>query len=163
MKQRFSTTKPSDHSVLHNDVGIFHRCIVPRAHCSTEPCIHHSHWQGKRGWFTYNLVDHAARVWSPLHTAANTCNGPWRFPAENEMRAGLVADTRESLSLLHLFTMIGLGQILVFAFVCLLSTHDNLLSGTIFFCSLLLECDLLAKKVPGRAPFSQHNIFRNWT
>ena len=32
-----------------------------------------------------------------------------------------------------------------------------------FFCSLLLECDLLAKKVPGRAPFSQHNIFRNWT
>ena len=33
----------------------------------------------------------------------------------------------------------------------------------LFFCSLLLECDLLAKKVPGRAPFSQHNIFRNWT
>ena len=33
----------------------------------------------------------------------------------------------------------------------------------VFFCSLLLECDLLAKKVPGRAPFSQHNIFRNWT
>ena len=30
-----------------------------------------------------------------------------------------------------------------------------------FFCSLLLECDL-AKKVPGRAPFSQHDIFRNW-
>ena len=36
-------------------------------------------------------------------------------------------------------------------------------SRDVFFCSLLLECDLLAKKVPGRAPFSQHNIFRNWT
>ena len=32
-----------------------------------------------------------------------------------------------------------------------------------FFCSLLLECDLLAKKVPGRAPYSQHNMIRNWT
>ena len=37
------------------------------------------------------------------------------------------------------------------------------LSDGVFFCSVLLECDLLAKKVPGRAPFSQHNIFRNWT
>ena len=33
----------------------------------------------------------------------------------------------------------------------------------IFFCSSLLRCDLLAKKVPGRAPFSQHVIIRNWT
>ena len=32
-----------------------------------------------------------------------------------------------------------------------------------FFCSSLLRCDLLAKKVPGRAPFSQHIIIRNWT
>ena len=32
-----------------------------------------------------------------------------------------------------------------------------------FFCSLLLECDLLAKKVPGGTPYSQHNIIRNWT
>ena len=34
---------------------------------------------------------------------------------------------------------------------------------TIFFCSLLLRCDLLAKKVPGRAPYSQHIMIRNWT
>ena len=27
----------------------------------------------------------------------------------------------------------------------------------------LLRCDLLAKKVPGRAPYSQHIIIRNWT
>ena len=33
----------------------------------------------------------------------------------------------------------------------------------IFFCSTLLRCDLLAKKVPGRAPYSQHIIIRNWT
>ena len=33
----------------------------------------------------------------------------------------------------------------------------------LFFCSLLLECDLLAKKVPGRAPYSQHIMIRNWT
>ena len=32
-----------------------------------------------------------------------------------------------------------------------------------FFCSTLLRCDLLAKKVPGRAPYSQHIIIRNWT
>ena len=32
-----------------------------------------------------------------------------------------------------------------------------------FFRSSLLRCDLLAKKVPGRAPFSQHIIIRNWT
>ena len=32
-----------------------------------------------------------------------------------------------------------------------------------FFCSLLLRCDLLAKKVPGRAPYSQHIMIRNWT
>ena len=32
-----------------------------------------------------------------------------------------------------------------------------------FFCSLLLQCDLLAKKVPGRAPYSQHIMIRNWT
>ena len=34
---------------------------------------------------------------------------------------------------------------------------------TFFFCSTLLRCDLLAKKVPGRAPYSQHIIFRKWT
>ena len=33
----------------------------------------------------------------------------------------------------------------------------------LFFCSALLRCDLLAKKVPGRAPYSQHIIIRNWT
>ena len=33
----------------------------------------------------------------------------------------------------------------------------------LFFCSTLLRCDLLAKKVPGRAPYSQHIIIRNWT
>ena len=32
-----------------------------------------------------------------------------------------------------------------------------------FFCSLLLRCDLLAKKVPGRAPYSQHIMIRIWT
>ena len=32
-----------------------------------------------------------------------------------------------------------------------------------FCCSLLLRCDLLAKKVPGRAPYSQHIMIRNWT
>ena len=32
-----------------------------------------------------------------------------------------------------------------------------------FFCSLLLRCDLLSKKVPGRAPYSQLIIIRNWT
>ena len=32
-----------------------------------------------------------------------------------------------------------------------------------FFCSLLLRSDLLAKKVPGRAPYSQHIMIRNWT
>ena len=35
--------------------------------------------------------------------------------------------------------------------------------GGFFFCSTLLRCDLLAKKVPGRAPYSQHIIIRNWT
>ena len=35
--------------------------------------------------------------------------------------------------------------------------------GYLFFCSTLLRCDLLAKKVPGRAPYSQHIIIRNWT
>ena len=38
--------------------------------------------------------------------------------------------------------------------------HDEL---HFFFCSTLLRCDLLAKKVLGRAPFSQHVIIRNWT
>ena len=32
-----------------------------------------------------------------------------------------------------------------------------------FFGSLLLECDLLAKKVPGGTSYSQRNIIRNWT
>ena len=32
-----------------------------------------------------------------------------------------------------------------------------------FFGSTLLRCDLLAKKVPGRTPYSQHIIIRNWT
>ena len=32
-----------------------------------------------------------------------------------------------------------------------------------FVCSLLLRCDLLAKKVPGRAPYSQHIMIRIWT
>ena len=39
--------------------------------------------------------------------------------------------------------------------VCLLSVF--------FFCSVLLRCDLLSKKVPGRAPYSQLIIIRNWT
>ena len=34
---------------------------------------------------------------------------------------------------------------------------------TTFFCSTLLRCDLRKKKVPGRAPYSQHIIIRNWT
>ena len=33
----------------------------------------------------------------------------------------------------------------------------------LFFCSMLLRCDLLAKKVPGRAPYSQHIMIRIWT
>ena len=33
----------------------------------------------------------------------------------------------------------------------------------LFFGSLLLECDLLAKKVPGGTPYSQHIMIRNWT
>ena len=42
--------------------------------------------------------------------------------------------------------------------------HDQTMrSKRFFFCSLLLECDLLAKKVPGRAPYSQHIMIRNWT
>ena len=32
-----------------------------------------------------------------------------------------------------------------------------------FFCSMLLRCDLLAKKVPGRAPYSQRIMIRIWT
>ena len=36
-------------------------------------------------------------------------------------------------------------------------------ASTFFFCSLLLECDLLAKKIPGRTLYSQHIIIRNWT
>ena len=39
-------------------------------------------------------------------------------------------------------------------------THRWDLDSSIFFCSLLLECDLLAKKVPGGTPYSQHNIIR---
>ena len=53
---------------------------------------------------------------------------------------------------------------------CNLNTPDFLaagpvskLQGSFFFCSTLLRCDLLAKKVPGRAPYSQHIIIRNWT
>ena len=34
--------------------------------------------------------------------------------AEDEVRAGGCVDSRESLSLFHLFTMIGLGHLLVF-------------------------------------------------
>ena len=41
------------------------------------------------------------------------------------------------------------------------SIHGRILN--LFFCSTLLRCDLLAKKVPGRAPYSQHIIFRKWT
>ena len=33
----------------------------------------------------------------------------------------------------------------------------------IFFCSTLLRCDLHKKKVPGRTPYSQHIMIRNWT
>ena len=36
-------------------------------------------------------------------------------------------------------------------------------TATFFFCSVLLRCDLLTKKVPGRAPYSQHIMIRNWT
>ena len=32
-----------------------------------------------------------------------------------------------------------------------------------FFCSTLLRCDLHKKKVPGRTPYSQHIMIRNWT
>ena len=39
----------------------------------------------------------------------------------------------------------------------------RIVSQCFFFCSTLLRCDLLAKKVPGRAPYSQHIIIRNWT
>ena len=41
--------------------------------------------------------------------------------------------------------------------------HDENHDENIFFCSTLLRCDLLAKKVPGRAPYSQHIMIRNWT
>ena len=40
---------------------------------------------------------------------------------------------------------------------------DHTHADFVFFCSTLLRCDLLAKKVPGRAPYSQHIIIRNWT
>ena len=40
---------------------------------------------------------------------------------------------------------------------------DSVRVACFFFCSVLLECDLLAKKVPGRVPYSQHIIIRNWT
>ena len=33
----------------------------------------------------------------------------------------------------------------------------------LFFCSTLLRCDLHKKKVPGRTPYSQHIMIRNWT
>ena len=39
--------------------------------------------------------------------------------------------------------------------VCLRSNGANK-GASIFFCSLLLRCNLLAKKVPRRAPYSQH-------
>ena len=42
-------------------------------------------------------------------------------------------------------------------------TTDGTPAAQLFFCSTLLRCDLLAKKVPGRAPYSQHIIIRNWT
>ena len=43
--------------------------------------------------------------------------------------------------------------------------HDNGFGVSIVFFlrSVLLRCDLRAKKVPGRAPYSQHIIIRNWT
>ena len=34
---------------------------------------------------------------------------------------------------------------------------------SVFFCSTLLRCDLHKKKVPGRTPYSQHIMIRNWT
>ena len=43
------------------------------------------------------------------------------------------------------------------------SFNSHHFSRCLFFCSTLLRCDLLAKKVPGRAPYSQHIIFRKWT
>ena len=46
-------------------------------------------------------------------------------------------------------------------FISLLWLQEG--SYRVFFCSVLLRCDLLAKKVPGRAPFSQHIIIRIWT
>ena len=41
--------------------------------------------------------------------------------------------------------------------------YPELVTFNGFFCSLLLRCDLLAKKVPGRAPYSQRIMIRNWT
>ena len=53
------------------------------------------------------------------------------FLLKMKWEPGLVADIRESLSLFHLFTMIGLGQFLVFSFV---------LWGGVCFVGCLLFC-----------------------
>ena len=46
---------------------------------------------------------------------------------------------------------------------CIEMTTVHAIYKHFFFCSTLLRCDLLAKKVPGRAPYSQHIMIRNWT
>ena len=42
-------------------------------------------------------------------------------------------------------------------------TFERLEHTLLFFCSTLLRCDLHKKKVPGRTPYSQHIMIRNWT
>ena len=61
----------------------------------------------------------------------------------------------------HFFAVEAIEAIFMQLF--LLEVRKRTDTPSIFFCSLLLECDLLAKKVPGRAPYSQHIIIRNWT
>ena len=47
--------------------------------------------------------------------------------------------------------------------LCVSTCSDGLLDFHTAACSVLLRFDLLAKKVPGRAPYSQHIIIHIWT
>ena len=108
------------------------------------------------------------------HSSPNLCNGPWLFPAEDEVRAGVSCrhtwepelvspfhHDRSWTSLVFFGCVCGGGLfcffvLFVFAVhdlsvAILLSTHDNLLSGTMTATIVMMSAATVQKKNPDLA------------
>ena len=75
-------------------------------------------WKPTRGINQQNEKEEASWGCSSLHIVANPCNGPWLFPGEDEVRAGVRCRHTWEPELVSPFHHDRSWTILCFVFVC---------------------------------------------